>query len=123
MPSSGSIEPTNVEIVSRPTAINLFFRSRSSPINVRHVHVGSPGSFRETSSTDEPHIRVHTVTRPIIQELREIIAPQRIVRQEVLPLQEQIETIIARGIQSENGGSTFTGACGGSGCGSSSQIF
>ena len=82
-PSRGYANPTNVNIESSPAAINLNFESSSSPVNINHQHKPGKGSFRQTESQDEPHRRVHTVTKPIIQEVREIIIPQRIVRQQV----------------------------------------
>ena len=91
-PSQGYAAPTNLNIDSRSGPINLNFQSYSSPVNIQHNHVPAQGSFRKTESQDEPHRHVHTVTKPIIQELREIIAPQRIVRQQVQPVQEEIQT-------------------------------
>lgn len=61
-PSSGFVQPTNVHVQSQSPPINFLMRTFSSPINIRHVHIPSPGSFRATSSVDEPHIRVHTVS-------------------------------------------------------------
>lgn len=92
----GYAYPTTVVSDSMPPPINFVARTYSSPVNVQHVHVASAGSYRATHSHDAPHVRVHTVTKPIIQELREIIAPQRIVRQQVLPVQENVQTIVAR---------------------------
>jgi len=53
---------------------------------------------------------VHTVTTPIIQELREVVVPQRFIRQEVLPVQEDIQTNVARGV---NVGGGFVGGLAG----------
>ena len=92
-PSSGYAMPTNVAIDSMSAPVNILYRTRSAPINIQHMHIPQPGSFRATASQDAPHVRVHTVTRPIIQELNEIIAPQRLVRQQVLPVQEDIQVL------------------------------
>ena len=95
-PSTGYAVPTRVAIDAMPAPVIMALRTFSSPVSIQHVHVPSPGSFRATASQDAPHVRVHTVTKPIIQELNEIIAPQRIVRQQVLPVQEEVQTIVAR---------------------------
>jgi len=36
----------------------------------------------------------HTVTKPIFQEVREVITPYRKITQEVQPVQEEIRTIV-----------------------------
>ncbi|OTF75494.1 hypothetical protein BLA29_013148, partial [Euroglyphus maynei] len=38
----------------------------------------------------------HTVTKPVLQEVREVIAPFRRITQTVQPVQESIETLVAR---------------------------
>lgn len=90
VPNQGYVQPTSVNVDSQPAPIFLNFRTASSPVNIQHHHASQPGSFRATESFDEPHRHVHTVTKPIIQELREIISPQRIVRQQVQPVQEEV---------------------------------
>ncbi|KAI2796321.1 hypothetical protein BLOT_015875 [Blomia tropicalis] len=123
-PNQGYAQPTTVNVESQAIPIVLNFRSASSPVQINHQHQASSGSFRQTESTDEAHRHLHTVTKPIIQEVREIIAPQRIVRQQVLPVQEQIQTVVARnqaasaggaGGNGGNGGSSFGGLGGGNG--------
>ena len=98
----GYAQPTTVYTDSIGPPVNIVSRSFSSPVTLQHIHIPSPGSFRATSSQDGAHVRVHTVTKPIIQEVREIIAPQRIIRQQVLPVQEEIQTLVARNIVSNN---------------------
>ena len=96
VPSQANIQPTTVYADSISGPVNIVYRSSSSPVNIQHQHSPLPGTFRQTQSVDEPHRHVHTVTKPIIQEVREIIAPQRIIRQQVLPVQEEIQTQVAR---------------------------
>ena len=50
-------------------------------------------NLQETSSEDEPHRLVHTVTKPIIQEVHEVISPFRKVIQEIRPLQEEVSSM------------------------------
>ncbi|OTF75082.1 hypothetical protein BLA29_010152, partial [Euroglyphus maynei] len=76
VPSTGNIQPVNIEVPSTRLGANFNFRS-SSNIKVSQSHQGSSGSYQETSSMDEPIRLSHTVRRPIIQELRETIQPYR----------------------------------------------
>lgn len=46
---------------------------------------------------DEPHVLKHLVTKPIYQEVQEIISPHRRIVQKVEPVKEEIQTIVARG--------------------------
>ena len=86
----------NVDPVENPVAIR--FVSKSSPVLIDQVHIpGEPGQVTETNSEDEPHRVVHTVSRPVIQEVREIIQPYRSIQQEVRPVLEEISTVVARG--------------------------
>ena len=64
VPTTGHTQPTNLNIDSRSSPINLNFQSFSSPVNLNHNHQAARGSFRQTQSQDEPHVRVHTVTKP-----------------------------------------------------------
>ena len=103
VPSSGSIMPTTIDVPANVLPVNFVFRSASSAINVQQAHQGSAGSFKETASQDEPHVLKHTVTKPIIQEVREVISPFRKITQTVEPVREQIETLVARGVGATQG--------------------
>ena len=89
--------PLNIAVPASVSPVNMRMYSRSSPINVQAYHESSPGSYQETSSVDAPHVRKHTVTRPIIQQVNEVIQPYRQIRQQVNPVQEQVEQNVARG--------------------------
>ena len=65
-------------------------------MNVLQRHQGSVGDTQESSSEDEPHRLLHTVTKPIIQEIHEVISPYRKILQEVHPVQEEIKTVVAK---------------------------
>nr|XP_027202684.1 uncharacterized protein LOC113796582 isoform X2 [Dermatophagoides pteronyssinus] len=98
VPTTLSSSPSlNIEVPSSAPTVNFLMKSRSSNINVESVHEGTGGSLKETSSEDQPHINRHTVHRPIVQEVREIISPYRRVEQKINPVQEQVETIVPRG--------------------------
>ncbi|KAH9388827.1 hypothetical protein TYRP_008174 [Tyrophagus putrescentiae] len=83
VPSSGSLNPTTIEVGASVPTITILFRSASSNLNIKQIHDGAQGSTQETSSEDEPHVLKHQVTKPIIQE-------------EIQPVQEHIETIVAK---------------------------
>ena len=70
----------------------LTFKTQSSPVYVNQQHRGSKGSYQSSSSKDEAHHLVHEVTKPVIQELREIITPFRKVIQVIEPVREEVLT-------------------------------
>lgn len=55
--------------------------------------------------------------KPVIQELREIITPYRRVVQEILPVQEEIQTIIAKGEPRQQAGAADIGGGNGASAG------
>jgi len=106
---SEPIQPQTVLVDAGILPLTILFRSASSNINVLQQHVGSEaGEVQQTSSEDEPHRLVHEVTKPIIQEVREVITPYRRVVQEIKPVVEDIQTIVARG-EARNTGVAATG--------------
>ena len=104
VPSSGYVQPTTVEVGASSVPLNILFRSASSNLNVQQYHEGAKGGYQETNSEDEPHYLRHTVKKPIIQEVREVISPYRKITQEIKPVQEEIQTIVARGTGKSYGG-------------------
>lgn len=94
--------------------VNMIFRSASSNLNVQQMHEGAAGSQQESQSEDEPHYLKHTVKKPILQEVYEVITPYRKITQEIKPVQEDIQTIIAR---MSGGGGGYGGGMGGGGGG------
>ena len=98
VPNTGYSHPTNIDVPPDYIPINVYFRTASSMINVHQIHEGTDGSYRESYSHDEPHKLVHTVTKPIVQEIREIITPYRTVTQHIEPVKEEIQTVVARAV-------------------------
>lgn len=91
-------QPQIVEVEAGNLPLTIHFKSASSALNVVQTHQpGLAGEAQHTTSEDEPHRLVHEVTKPVIQEVREIITPYRRVIQEIKPVQEEIQTIIAKG--------------------------
>ena len=76
--------------------LTIYFRSSSSTLKVVQEHMQSKGDVQHSYSEDEPYILKHSVTKPIIQEVREIITPSRKIVQEIQPVQEEIITIVNR---------------------------
>lgn len=118
VPSQGFLQPTNLNVGSSAGPINFNIQSSSSPVNIQHRHQSTPGSFRQTQSVDEAHRHTHTVNKPskmhfyklithsnllliitVIQEVNEIVSPRRIIRQQVQPVIEDINTQVARQVQ------------------------
>ena len=98
VPSTYSLPAETMTIQIPPSSQPLTFilQSRSSELNLQSSHKSDPGSYKETNSEDGLHVLVHTVTRPVLQEIREIITPYRRVTQEIKPVQETAETLVAQ---------------------------
>ncbi|KAH9406740.1 hypothetical protein TYRP_012999 [Tyrophagus putrescentiae] len=106
-PTSSNSKPTFVEVGSSPGVINFLFRSSSSYINAKQQHDSAKGSNQESQSEDEAHYLRHTVTKPITQELYEILVPKRKTVQEIRPVEEEIETVVARNQNQGYGSSSY----------------
>jgi hypothetical protein len=117
VPSTGSVQPTTVEVGAGAIPLNFLFRSSSSAINVQQQHEGGYGDTQHSQSEDEPHYLFHQVSKPIYQEVREVISPYRKIIQEIQPVQEDIQTIVARGTGQRGGGGYGGGGFGGGGFG------
>lgn len=113
VPSTGYIQPTTIEVGANHIPLNLLFRSASSNLNVQQVHMGAKGSYQQSQSEDEPHILKHSVTKPIYQEVREVVMPYRKITQEIRPVQEEIQTLVARNAGGGYGGGGMGGGYGG----------
>lgn len=98
-----------IDINSDALPLTLRFNSMSSRINAIQKHVGHPGQVYKQNAVDEPDLLIQNVQKPVIQEVREIISPFRNILQEVRPVQEQIQTIIAREGGAGGGGGSGSG--------------
>lgn len=96
--SDGPAEPTNILVDSHSSPVNLIVRSFSQAVNLDVQHIPSKGTFRQTESQDEPSHHRHRIIKPVIQELHEVITPIRRVVQQILPVQEDIETKVPRAV-------------------------
>nr|XP_027199841.1 uncharacterized protein LOC113793962 [Dermatophagoides pteronyssinus] len=100
-----------VDINSEPLPLTLRFNSHSTRILPIQKHFSHSGQVYKQNAIDEPDVLIQNIRKPIIQEVREIISPYRQVTQEVRPVQERIQTLIARG----QDGINFGGSSGGGG--------
>ena len=92
------IQPQVVRVDGTQLSFIFKFKSSSSNINVIHKHDSAKApAVQQSNSVDEPHILSHTVNRPIIQEIRELISPYRRVIQQIEPVQQHVQTIVATG--------------------------
>ncbi|UXI14168.1 DFP1 [Sarcoptes scabiei] len=107
--SGGGSTPV-IDINSSPGSITLRFNSASTQINAIQKHMTRQGTVQKANVMAEPDLLIQNVQKPVIQKVREVITPFRKVLQEVRPVQEQVETVIARGM--ENGGSGGSGSSG-----------
>lgn len=85
-----------VDIKSEPLPLTIRFNSHSSHTNAIQKHFGSHGTVQKASHIDEPDLLINRIKKPIIQEVHETIYPYRQRTQEIRPLREKIETIIAK---------------------------
>lgn len=91
--------PQVITVEPNQQPVQFLFKSQSSPLVVRQVHIPSPqgsAGYESTTSHEAPHVVRHQVVKPVIQELRETIQPFRKVIQEVRPVLEQVQTIVPR---------------------------
>ncbi|KAJ6221085.1 hypothetical protein RDWZM_006897 [Blomia tropicalis] len=85
-----------VDINSGPLPLTIKFNSHSSDIYAVQKHIGSHPQVQKSSHVDHPDLLIQNIKKPVIQEVREVITPYRHRIQEVRPVQEKIETIIAK---------------------------
>ena len=90
-------EPQIIEVDANPIPIIMHFKSASSRIRVKQSHSNSGSNHvQETKSEDDATRLIHTVTKPVIQEVREIVTPYRRIIQEIQPVREEVQTIVAK---------------------------
>lgn len=93
-----------IHIPASSQPIELAFHSQSSPINVRQVHIPGVVPPPQHSQTEEqPEILKLTVVKPLVQEINEIVTPQRKIQQTVLPVQETVNQVVTKA-QTQNQG-------------------
>ena len=106
---SEPIRPQLIEVGAQQLPLTIHFRSTSSNIKVLSSHQPGYGDTQQTSSQDEAHKLFHEVNKPIIQEVREVITPYRRIVQEIRPVQEDIQTIVAKSSSGRGGGGNHYG--------------
>ena len=90
-------EPQIIDIPPSALPIVINFRTSSSQIQIHQSHEhAEPAEVQQTQSEDDPTYLKHQVTKPVIQEVHEIILPYRKIIQEIRPVEEEIKTVVAR---------------------------
>ena len=113
----GRNDATVVDIgpVDQPVLLNWV--SQSSTLKTNQRHISAPGSLQKDSVEDKPQVLLQEILRPVVQEIREIVVPRRNIVQEIRPVQESVQTIVARGqnrgTAGNGGGNGGLGALGG----------
>lgn len=92
--SYGYSKPVYVQVPGSANPIFVNFQTQSSPLYVKQNHHGMKGTYQHSASYDEPHKLVHLVTKPVIQELHEVIKPYRKIVQKIEPVHEQMLTLV-----------------------------
>lgn len=86
-----------IEVEPNAIPLIIHFKSASSRIQIQQSHSHQDlAPIQETKSEDHPHHLRHEVTKPIIQEVHEIVKPYRRVIQEIRPVVEEIQTIVSK---------------------------
>ncbi|KAH9404566.1 hypothetical protein TYRP_000392 [Tyrophagus putrescentiae] len=89
------LQPQLVSVEPSVSAIQLLFKTASSPLLVKQKHFASPGAvYQATQSADYPHVLRHVVHKPVLQEVREVIQPYRTITTQIQPVQERVHTIL-----------------------------
>src|SRR5699024_6718428 len=79
------------------TSVNLDFRSSSTRLNVMQDHsTQSFNKVHQMQTHEEPVKLVLNITKPVIQEVNEVIIPYRNIKQEIQPVKEYIETTVMK---------------------------
>lgn len=110
VPVSSSKLPAKTPVVNingDALPLTMRFNTVSTRINAVQKHISHPGQVQKHNTVDEPDLLIQNIQKPVIQEVHEVITPMRKITQEVRPVQERIQTIIARG--QDGGGSSFGG--------------
>ena len=92
------VQPQVIEVGAGQLPVQIHFKSASSPLTVKQSHTpGYQSPVEYGSYRDEPHRLVNEVTKPVIQEVREVIQPYRRVTQEIRPVMEEVHTLVHKG--------------------------
>lgn len=90
------IEPRVIEVEAKSIPLEIHFKSTSSRVKLVQSHSprGELNQVQKSSTQEEPQRLFHTVHKPIIQEVREIISPYRKIVQEIQPVMEEVRTVV-----------------------------
>ena len=89
--------PQTIDVPPNIQPVEIVFRTQSSPMNMLQIHTPGAPQFESTRSEDQESVLTHESYRPVIQEYREVIQPFRNIEQKVLPVLENVHTVVAKG--------------------------
>lgn len=93
-PKHHRAKPTVINLEGRAYPVILNFDSMSSPLLTNHHHHASEAHHKNSYSLDHAHTHVHTISKPVVHEVREVISPYRNVYRVVEPVKEQVNTFV-----------------------------
>lgn len=85
-----------VEIESNHVPLHIHFKTASSRLHLTQAHRTHASTVKQVNSVEEPNVLINEISRPIIQTIREVIKPERKIVRELVPVQETIETVVAK---------------------------
>ena len=90
----GHGKTTHVNIDGGVAPIKMHFETKSSPIFMSHSHKNGGGSHHYSSSYDKPHVKSHTVYKPVISNHHEVIVPYQHHYQMIKPVKKSFHTSV-----------------------------
>ena len=89
--------PQTIDVPANFQPLSMIWRTQSSPLNMEQIHTPAAGQHESTRSEDQPSVLTHESYKPVIQEFREVIQPQRKIEQRIEPVVEHVHTVVAKG--------------------------
>jgi len=103
----GSGKQYQVRVPQDYSPVKVMFLTQNTPVHIQQKHKRGQPEYKKATTHEEPHVVVHEVIKPVIQEIREIIVPYRKVIQKIEPVQEERKTIVHKDDLKDNGGDKY----------------
>ena len=87
--------PTIV-VESGAVPINMLFKTSSADLNVNQQHDNAAPQVQSSSSVDGTVVLKHSVKKPVVQYVNEVIVPSRYLNQKVMPVKEYVKTVVTK---------------------------
>lgn len=90
-------QPQLITVEPHAQPVQFLFKSQSSPLQLRQVHLPSPhGQYQVTRSQELPQVIRHESYKPVVSELVETVVPYRNIVQVVKPVRENVYTVLPK---------------------------